>query len=830
MVIVTLINPDGTETVIAEQGREGYEILSCTTTIGLDTVSSGEISIPATNKMRNVLRGRNPTVAIYEDSKRVFIGSVASPVVEDVFGNVNATLDGALSWLADICKPPFRVESSANMTIADYLGRLVTQYNNGARADRQIKLGGVTVSGTVAVVHSDEYVTMLDLIKEIRETFGGYLLEVCGGKGDFPRVDYIAQPTMKNPRPLTFGENLKSLDKTLTFDGYASRVCATTRDGLSYTAIDSSAEQIWGRVDYPMTSDAATAEDLQAAAEAELALRSTPLRQIEAEAVGDDAIYLPSQLVDVVDAETGLTVEMNVLSVETNHLSGVRRVRAGKNIVSDFTAASTAGERKAEKTATAIRENEDWRWVQDRIRHEGVSTIPLRANTAYCVIPKDSDGYLWEYSINRPKAVFSWARKTINIVAAVKTTTTINAATDDDIPILIGLPTIFTPISVHAAIIVHPPSGQSFVLNGRYSTYKFSRVWGERRTSATDTRTFLDDLDPNVYTTAFVRETAEHWTYESNAWVRRYTPSGSLEINYIDSTRSSAFNIPSGSILEISQQPISMVLTSGGNTFPRIRDRDITRVSDWIKSHRGLYDYSNNGIRRRELVDPVSSGTQTYGATDCSGMIHMAFRCGAGKWVPDGTKTMIGFGKVVTFAKAGEELDTSLLQEGDIVGFIEPSASPRLGNMHHVGIVVKGLPNNSTDTKLRIWHQTTTFCCYNGEAEAWMQKDDDVITSYQQYIHKSIVTPQRKKKDANGDPVVDGQGNPVYEDNLVVFGPQPACKAASRTTGVVYSDANFSLSNARIVVRWKEDSDNLRRATVTVEDDLGGESGIDDDH
>ena len=109
-----------------------------------------------------------------------------------------------------------------------------------------------------------------------------------------------------------------------------------------------------------------------------------------------------------------------------------------------------------------------------------------------------------------------------------------------------------------------------------------------------------------------------------------------------------------------------------------------------------------------------------------------------------------------------------------------------------------------------------------------MQKDDDVIQSYQQYIHQSVVTPLRPEKDENGDVVVDSGGNTVYEDNFIVFGPQPVCAAASRTTGDTYSDANFSLSQARIVVRWREDSDNLRHAVVEDTLDLGGESGIDD--
>ena len=360
MVTVTFVNPDGSESVIAEQGREGYEIISCETTVGLDTVSSGEISIPATNKMRNVLRGRNPTIAIYEDQTRVFIGSCASPLEEDIFGNMKCSLDGALSWLADITKPPFLVDGSMNISVKEYLTRLVTQYNAATRTERQIKLGGVTVSGLASATHSDEYTTMLDLIREAREKNGGYLLEIMGGKGDLPRIDYIDEPTIRNPNPLYFGENLLTLNESLSFDEYASRICATGQNGLTYTAIDTDAEQIWGRVDYPLRSNAETAEELKDEADALLAIMSKPFRAVTAEVVDKGKHYLPGQIATLKDEETGLTVDLLVQSVTRNHMSGKKVVTCGREKIPDFTArggATAPDIRQAQTDALAYETN-----------------------------------------------------------------------------------------------------------------------------------------------------------------------------------------------------------------------------------------------------------------------------------------------------------------------------------------------------------------------------------------------------------------------------------------------------------------------------------------
>ena len=343
MVIVTIVNADGTESVIAEQGREDYELVSCESTVGLDTVSSATVSVPATNKARNILRGRNPTIAIYEDGVRVFIGSPASPITEDVYGNITVSLDGALSWLADITKPPFYVDASMNISIEEYLRRLVNQYNAATRAERQIKLGGVTVEGLASASHSDEYTTMLDLIREVREKNGGYLLEVMGGKGDLPRIDYIAEPVIYNPNPLYFGENLLSLEESLDFNEYASRVCASTNGGLTYVAIDTDAEQIWGRVDYPLRSNAETEEELKKDADELLEIMSKPFRSVTAEIAEARRNYLPGQYVDLLDRKTGMRVELLVQTVESDHMAGTRTVTCGRERIPDFTARGGAG-------------------------------------------------------------------------------------------------------------------------------------------------------------------------------------------------------------------------------------------------------------------------------------------------------------------------------------------------------------------------------------------------------------------------------------------------------------------------------------------------------
>lgn len=790
MVTVTFVNADGTESVIAEQGRDGYEINACESTTGLDIVSSATIGIPATNKMRNVLRGRSATIAIYEDMTRVFIGSVSSPIVEDALGNVKVSLDGALSWLGDITKPPFKVSAASGKTVATYMGNLVDQYNAGARAERQIKLGGVTVDGVVEVMHSTEYKTMLDLIREIREMHGGYLLEVMGGRGDLPRIDYIAQPTIKNPHPLYFGENLKSLEDVLSFDGYASRVCASTNDGLTYVATDTTAEQLWGRVDRAYSSQAESSAELQADANAVLASAKNPIQKVTAEAVDAKAHYLPSQLVDIIDRKTGVRVELTVLEVRANHMTGERSITCGTERPADFSGSVAGIEKRNEQKTQELSEKSDWRWIQDRIRHENVSTIPLDFVSGVTDIVKSASSTPWAYNSYRPRVLFSWARKSMSIEANFVMRTTVSTS---GTTLLTGLPTIFSSVRLYNALMYVDSDGQLRTCNARYTTEGFSQI--------ADANHFPASASEGDC--VYLKDCGEYYTYMSGSWVRRYTPKGVLQFFRNDWENATKAVLPSGKFVHVDSQSFTVGTKYGGVVFPRITKTDIQRVSTWIKNHRGKYDYSNNGIWRRKLAEEQSGG---LGATDCSGIIHQAFRYGAGKFVPDGTKVMIGYGKVVTFARAGEQLDTSKLREGDIVGWINAKTEGRVFSMHHVAIAVKGKAEDPNDNVLRLWHQTTSFGCYTQKAQPGWTKADDVIPEYQPYIHDSVVS------------ALSNVQKPI------VYGPQP-CAGTYRATGNTYSDANYRDWEARIVVRWTADSDVLRVADVVEpdEDDTGGE-------
>ena len=186
-------------------------------------------------------------------------------------------------------------------------------------------------------------------------------------------------------------------------------------------------------------------------------------------------------------------------------------------------------------------------------------------------------------------------------------------------------------------------------------------------------------------------------TYSNNQWSLKYMPRGVLKLVfpkavYTDYLWRSAtklvglksfYTINENDVITINEYPIRLISKYGATIFPRINQEDIKNAVNWLKNHRGCFDYSNNTIRRKlapedtgiiKTNDHYSNGL-AVGASDCAGVIYQAFRYGAGKAVPDGTKTMTGQGKVVTVAREGEPLDMTQVEEGDIVSWIYGSGS-----------------------------------------------------------------------------------------------------------------------------------------------------------
>ena len=406
---------------------------------------------------------------------------------------------------------------------------------------------------------------------------------------------------------------------------------------------------------------------------------------------------------------------------------------------------------------------EKWQKVQDRVYNEAANQFPL-----FFVSGKTEPnitGNYNEYSAYQPTAIYSWARKEMSIVANFKASAAIS---DEDI-ILTGLPTIYNNIRIYNAV--------SWIYNGNlcsanlvYTNDNYEEVSTLPSTGTSGKCYCLVSSGTKTF-----------YVYESGAWVRRYVPCGVLkfDVNSNDSVRT----IAADSLVRIEARPIPMSTQHGTHRFPTITADDITNACDWLAAHRGLYDYSNNGRWRRKRSEDSTQPYAGLGATDCAGIIHQAFRYGAGKFVPDGSKSQVGFGKIIAFARKGELLDLSAMQEGDIVGFLDIGDGDTWA-VNHVAIAVRGrLTESPNDTDLHLWNVSSS---YPQEFESNANYYKRVIAQYKNEPYDSNDRPNDKR----------------------VFGPQPV--EGTYSDGVYATDEFKSCRwDARILLRWTDDYADL---------------------
>lgn len=311
------------------EGLPDMEVSACTVTTAMDEVDSAELALPASNKAARSLLHKNSVVELCDDGTPVFIGDIAT-VTQSEDGARRLQLDGALGWLRCIAKPPFSITpTSQNGPVARFLAAIFEQYNAGiGGGPRLLQLGVVTVTGGVTMAHNEEYTRMLDLFQEVRKQLGGHFY-VTYSDGH-PLLHYVAAPSTAALQTLEFGTNVLKVENQLDFTDYASRVYATGKGDVDQLimqiATDSTVEEIYGRVDYPLKADGKTAAEILAQAQAELAARKNPLRSLTMTAVDLADLGLNYRQFSIgtvaraLCAPLGIDTEMMVQSVKRDYI------------------------------------------------------------------------------------------------------------------------------------------------------------------------------------------------------------------------------------------------------------------------------------------------------------------------------------------------------------------------------------------------------------------------------------------------------------------------------------------------------------------------------
>lgn len=307
-------------------GMPGYEIVDGTISEAVGSASAATIKLPPSNVMRDVPVKRASVISIRKDGAEVFRGSVVDTTT-DLRGMRTYSIDSAMMWLADICKPPHTINA---MAVSTYLGALVTQYNAGCLAGKQIKLGKVGVSLPSITMSASEYKSMLDLAKEAASVSGGELrIRYADGA---VYLDCLASYDHRCSQTVELRKNLLGLTDEIDGADLVTRVYPVGKDGLTIEdvnggqvyLVNAAAEAIYGRIDGTLRADTDDASALKATAASYLAQHSGLSRGIQVTAADLSAqdimieAFAIGDSVRVVSPPHGIDTIMQVSKLDTS--------------------------------------------------------------------------------------------------------------------------------------------------------------------------------------------------------------------------------------------------------------------------------------------------------------------------------------------------------------------------------------------------------------------------------------------------------------------------------------------------------------------------------
>lgn len=336
-------------------GMPGYEIVDGTISEAVGSASAATIKLPPSNVMRDVPIKRASVISIRKDGAEVFRGSVVDTTT-DLRGMRTYSIDSAMMWLADICKPPHTINA---MAVSAYLSALVTQYNAGCLAGKQIKLGKVGASLPSITMSASEYKSMLDLAKEAASVSGGELrIRYADGA---VYLDCLASYDHRCSQMVELRKNLLGLTDEIDGADLVTRVYPVGKDGLTIEdvnggqvyLVNAAAEGIYGRIDGTLRADTDDASVLKATAASYLAQHSGLSRGIQVTAADLSAqdIMIESfaigDSVRVVSPPHGIDTIMQVSKLDTSLVGSKSSMTIGWGKKSLTGSVSSSGGRSA---------------------------------------------------------------------------------------------------------------------------------------------------------------------------------------------------------------------------------------------------------------------------------------------------------------------------------------------------------------------------------------------------------------------------------------------------------------------------------------------------
>ncbi|MCW6665317.1 phage tail protein [Aerococcaceae bacterium NML191219] len=192
-----------------------YSILDGQLTLELNTSGTLKFTLPKSNPSYGRIKLMKSMITLYDDGRLIFRGRAYAPSV-DLFEHASIECEGDLAFFNDTIQVPFRLGTS---DVRSFLNKLITEHNKQVPAEKQFKLGNVTVSNTTHTGEitrsSIQYLSTWQCIKDkLLEPLGGYLFIRRESSGQY--LDYVTDFNIINNQTVIQSINLLDAKKEIT--------------------------------------------------------------------------------------------------------------------------------------------------------------------------------------------------------------------------------------------------------------------------------------------------------------------------------------------------------------------------------------------------------------------------------------------------------------------------------------------------------------------------------------------------------------------------------------------------------------------------------------
>lgn len=225
MYLVTIIN-DNIETIINEVNTNANNRISGTVKQGINTIDSFTFTILPNNQGYNLIFPIKTKVKVLntKTNKYEFIGRVLTPsnsMGSNGLMSKSFVCESELAYLLDSMQ---KYEEVHNISVKDYLNKLLSVHNSKVDTDKQFKLGNVTVIDNNDSLYKNIAYdsTKKNIEDDLINTLGGELQIRYESDGKY--LDYLTEIGKTCSTEIRLGKNIKDITNDIDPTNYITRL------------------------------------------------------------------------------------------------------------------------------------------------------------------------------------------------------------------------------------------------------------------------------------------------------------------------------------------------------------------------------------------------------------------------------------------------------------------------------------------------------------------------------------------------------------------------------------------------------------------------------